>query len=209
MCGIIGYVGKEDATSHLLRGIKKLEYRGYDSVGMATFDGKLHIKKDVGEIDVVDKKVHFLDMPGHVGMAHSRWATHGGVTKENAHPHLSCDGKIAVVHNGIIENYQELRKDLEKKGCVFKSQTDTEVIAHFFERTDILKGIQLFLQKAKGTFAILLIAEGTMYALRRDSPLVLGVGKGENYLASDIFAFSDKTNKAIFFDNDEFAVIGA
>ena len=214
MCGIIGYVGKEKAASHLLKGIKKLEYRGYDSVGMVTFDDGFHVKKDVGEVDIVDKKVHFLELPGIMGISHSRWATHGGVTKENAHPHLSCDGRVVIVHNGIIENYLEMKKELEKKGCVFKSQTDSEVVAHFIEHR-LEKNIAIndiitdFIATAQGTFAILFMVKGDhhIYALRRDSPLVLGVGKNENYLGSDIYAFSDKTNHAVFFENDEFAVV--
>ncbi len=217
MCGIYGYVGRGTAAPVLLEGIKKLEYRGYDSVGMGTLSERgFSVKKDIGAVEEVHKKVNFLDLPGTMGVVHTRWATHGGVTKENAHPHLSCGGKVLVVHNGIIENYAELKKDLEQKGCRFVSQTDSEVIPHYMERKmaegrEITEAIVDFLYEAKGTFAILLMVEGDdkIYALRRDSPLVLGIGKGEYYLASDIYPFSSLTNKAIFFDNDEWAIVDA
>lgn len=217
MCGIVGYAGKSEAAPVLLQGIKRLEYRGYDSMGMATQDNNIfHVKKDVGEVSAVQKKLNFLDLPGTMGIAHTRWATHGGVTQANAHPHLSCQGKVIAVHNGIIENYQELKKNLEKEGCIFASQTDTEVIPHYIERKlaagkDVPEAIADFIREAHGTFAILLMVAGDdkLYALRRDSPLVLGIGKGEYHLASDIYAFSGLTNRAIFFDNDEWAIVDA
>ena len=214
MCGIIGCVGKEKVALLLLRGIKRLEYRGYDSVGMATLDhGNITVLKDVGTVSDADKKLHFNRLPGVLGIAHTRWATTGKVTKQNAHPHESCDKKIAVVHNGIIENYEELKKGLLKKGHTFLSETDTEVIAHYFEeklKTKRMKEACVdFMKEIEGTFAILLIKndENNIYALRRDSPLVLGICEGKTILASDIYAFSDRTKKAIFFDNDEFAVV--
>ncbi|HLC74466.1 MAG TPA: glutamine--fructose-6-phosphate transaminase (isomerizing) [Candidatus Nanoarchaeia archaeon] len=215
MCGIYGYIGKRNAAPILLEGIKKLEYRGYDSVGMATqSNNQFYIKKDIGAVQEVHKKVNFLDMPGTMGIVHTRWSTHGGVTKANAHPHLSCKGKVVVIHNGIIENYEELKKDLQNKGCKFISETDSEVISHYFEQKlasgkEISEVVKDFIREAKGTFAILMMIKGDdkIYAMRRDSPLVLGIGNGENYIASDIYAFSDKTDKAIFFDNDEYAVI--
>src|SRR3989344_750963 len=215
MCGIYGYIGKRNAAPILLEGIKKLEYRGYDSVGMPTqSNNQFYIKKDIGAVQEVHKKVNFLDMPGTMGIVHTRWSTHGGVTKANAHPHLSCKGKVVVIHNGIIENYEELKKDLQNKGCKFISETDSEVISHYFEQKlasgkEISEVVKDFIREAKGTFAILMMIKGDdkIYAMRRDSPLVLGIGNGENYIASDIYAFSDKTDKAIFFDNDEYAVI--
>jgi glucosamine--fructose-6-phosphate aminotransferase (isomerizing) len=217
MCGIYGYVGRESAAPILLEGIKKLEYRGYDSVGMGTLSEKgFSVKKERGSVDEVHRNVNFLDLHGNMGIVHTRWATHGGVTQANAHPHLSCGNKVLVVHNGIIENYLELKKELEQKGCRFVSETDSEVIPHYMERKmaegrEVTEAIVDFLHEAKGTFAVLLMVEGDdkIYALRRDSPLVLGIGKGEYYLASDIYPFSQLTNKAIFFDNDEWAIVDA
>lgn len=132
MCGIFGFIGNEEANKFLLDGIKRLEYRGYDSVGMATiFENGIHLKKDKGNIDEVHKKHNFLSMKGNIGITHTRWSTHGKVNQENAHPHLSCDENIVLVHNGIIENYQELKEKLKNHN--FKSETDTEVIVHYIE----------------------------------------------------------------------------
>src|SRR3989344_2083744 len=216
MCGIYGYVGKRDAARILFEGIKKLEYRGYDSVGMATQSDKICVKKETGAVDEVHAKVNFLDMPGTMGIVHTRWATHGGVTRVNSHPHTSCKGTIVSIHNGIIENYEELKKELQKKGCIFVSQTDSEVVPHYIEQKltegkEIVEALRDFIADAHGTFAILLMVQGEdkIYALRRDSPLVLGIGKGENYIASDIYPFSHLTNKAIFFDDNELAIIDA
>ena len=134
MCGIVGYIGERKASPLLLEAIKKLEYRGYDSVGMACIDNKkIEIRKDIGKIKEVDQKVNFSSMLGFVGLAHSRWATHGGVTKENAHPHCNFEKNISIVHNGIIENYDELKKKLVEKGYKFCSDTDTEVIVHLID----------------------------------------------------------------------------
>jgi glucosamine--fructose-6-phosphate aminotransferase (isomerizing) len=205
VCGIIGIVANRDfPSSFLLERLKRLEYRGYDSYGY--YDSS-ELKKNIGEVAVVgDKKIS-------IGMAHTRWATHGGVTIENAHPHLSCDGNIVISHNGIIENFQQLKDALAKRGHAFISQTDSEVIAHYFEeglkKKDVKKVIIDFFKEAKGTFAVLIMIKGKeeIYALKRDSPLVLGICKDMNIMASDIYAFSDLTNKAVFFDNDEYAII--
>jgi len=205
MCGIIGIASRNEfPSSFLLERLKRLEYRGYDSYGY--YDSS-ELKKNIGEIAVVgEKKIS-------MGMAHTRWATHGGVTVENAHPHLSCDSNICVVHNGIIENFEEIKKELAEKGHRFASQTDSEVVAHYFEeelkKKDIKKVIIDFFNEAKGTFAILIMIKGKdeIYALKRDSPLVLGICKDMSLLASDIYGFSDLTDKAIFFDNDEFAIV--
>ena len=205
MCGIIGIASKKDFYSRfLLERLKRLEYRGYDSYGF--YDSK-DLEKYVGEIVVAG------DSKSRVGIAHTRWATHGGVTEVNAHPHISSDESIVIVHNGIIENFEEIKEELKKKGHKFVSQTDSEVVAHYFE--DKLKGRSIekaildFFGEVKGTFAILMMIKGKeeVYALKRDSPLVLGICKGMNMLASDIYAFSDLTDKAIFFENDEFAVV--
>jgi len=210
MCGIIGIIGKEQFSikSELLKRLKKLEYRGYDSSGFATPD---LVMKEVGQISTLINAAP--ESQTNIGIAHSRWATHGGVTKKNAHPHQSCDGNISIVHNGIIENYEDLKKSLIEKGHTFISETDTEVIAHYFEeklKQKEIKDIILdFILEVKGTFAILLIKKGDdkIYAIKRDSPLVLGICNEKVILASDIYAFSDETKKAIFFENDEFAII--
>lgn len=194
MCGIFGYIGpRNNAGSIVIKGLKNLEYRGYDSWGIALKreDGSLRIGKDVGKIGAV-KPEDFAEN-SHLAIAHSRWATHGGVTKENAHPHFGCDDRIAVVHNGIIENFQELREELKAKGHSFTSETDTEVIPHLIE--DFLKsGISLTeaVRKAckrfHGRYAILVMdkqSEG-LVAARTGSPLIVGVGKGEFFVASDI-----------------------
>src|SRR3989344_8371245 len=134
MCGIIAYIGHKKASEVLLKGIKALEYMGYDSVGIATIEGNaISVKKDVGKVDAANAKLDFLTLEGNMGIAHTRWSTHGGVTKENAHPHLDCSGTIAVVHNGIVENYDQIKKELIKKGHRFISQTDPEVGAHLIE----------------------------------------------------------------------------
>jgi len=205
MCGIVGIASRNEFPSVLLLDrLKRLEYRGYDSYGY--FDG-VRLKKSLGNIEV--------SAPGkaRIGIAHTRWATHGGVTMRNAHPHASCDGRIVIVHNGIIENFEDLRKSLVRQGHRFSSQTDSEVIAHYFEEGLKSKSIKVvikdFLKAFIGTFAVLVQIKGNdeIYAIKRDSPLVLGVANGKNIVASDIYAFSDMTNRAAFFENDEFAVI--
>jgi len=206
MCGIVGINSNEEFyVKDAIKRLKRLEYRGYDSFGYY-YGNKL--KKKIGHIDIPkteDKTKKII--------SHTRWATHGGVTDKNAHPHQSCDKKITIVHNGIINNYEELRDELKEKGHSFLSETDTEIIPHYFEEklktVDIKQACIDFVNDIKGEFAILVSINGdeNIYALRRDSPLVLGIGKNENIVASDIYAFSDITNKAIFFENNEFAVI--
>ncbi|HVP22467.1 MAG TPA: glutamine--fructose-6-phosphate transaminase (isomerizing) [Conexivisphaerales archaeon] len=216
MCGIIGFVGTEEATPILLEGLKRLEYRGYDSAGLVLVDGdSLRVVKEVGTVDKLVAAMTEVKLHGSIGMAHTRWATHGGVTRENAHPHLSCDGGVAVIHNGIIENFAELKAELEAEGHVFKSQTDTEVIPHLLERylkdgMDLATaGVELS-ETLKGQFAIVAVSSefpSSLLALRRKAPLMIGIGRGENIVASDALAFIDRTNKAIFMDDDTIAVV--
>ena len=208
MCGIIGIASRTEFPSRvLLERLKRLEYRGYDSFGF--YDSR-NLKKRVGGIDVEAAGRTTTRM----GIAHTRWATHGGVTERNAHPHVSCDGRVVIVHNGILENHEEMRKSLEKKGHRFVSETDSEVIAHFFEeglkRKPAEAVIADFFSATAGTFAVLATIKGReeIFALKRDSPLVLGTADGMNILASDIYAFSDTISRAAFFENDEFAVVG-
>lgn len=216
MCGIIGVIGdKNDVGEELFNGLKRLEYRGYDSVGIAVLkeNGEVDIRKDVGTVQEVGEKLGFKDVNGILGIGHTRWATTGAVTKFNAHPHASCNNDIIVVHNGIIENHLKIREKLEEEGHKFKSDTDSEVIAHYFEQKLKLKDFKDacidFLKDFVGTFAVLLIRkkEEKIYAIKRDSPLVLGICDDHFILSSDIYTFSNKTNKAIFFENDEFAII--
>jgi glucosamine--fructose-6-phosphate aminotransferase (isomerizing) len=216
LCGIIGFVGREEAAPILLEGLKRLEYRGYDSAGIVTVDGgTLKVVKEVGTVDKLVAAMAGVKLEGSVGLAHTRWATHGGVTRENAHPHLSCDGTVAVIHNGIIENFGNLKQTLEAKGHVFRSQTDTEVIPHLLE--DCIKegmdlptaGVELC-SLLKGQFAIVAVSTkfpSSLLAMRRKAPLMIGIGRGENIVASDALAFVDRTNRALFMDDDTVAVV--
>jgi glucosamine--fructose-6-phosphate aminotransferase (isomerizing) len=204
MCGIVGIVSKESILlSDAVDSLKRLEYRGYDSFGFATNSGV--IGKYVGEIE----RFQAPAIAANVICCHTRWATHGGVTEANAHPHSDCRDELFVVHNGIIGNFRELRNELESRGHLFKSETDTEVIAHFFEGKDIKETVPEFFKKVDGEFAILMIKKGEnrIYALKKGSPLVLGLSNGQRILASDIYAFSDRTSEAVFFNENEFAII--
>jgi len=214
MCGIVGYIGDKVAVPILLSGLKKLEYRGYDSAGIATISPEgIIIKKDVGKIDEVDKKVNFKDMKGNVGLAHTRWSTHGGVTKENAHPHCNCNKNIIIIHNGIIENYNDLKNDLQGDGCKFSSETDTEVLAHLISKNydgDLKKAVVKALKKVEGSYGLGVICKdnpGLLIAAKKESPLIIGVGKGENFIASDVPAILEYTKKVIYLDDGEIGVL--
>ncbi len=209
MCGIIGYKGNKNATEIVIEGLKRLEYRGYDSWGIATKNKEIDITKKVGKIG------DFFGTEGlkksKIAIAHTRWATHGKVTEKNAHPHASCDKKIAVVHNGIIENFQELKKELEKRHK-FLSETDTEIIPHLIEENmkfGFEEAVKKSLQRLEGNYAIVVIHqdEEKIIAARKGSPLVLGLGKDEFFIASDVPAFLKHTNKVIFLDDGEIAII--
>jgi glutamine---fructose-6-phosphate transaminase (isomerizing) len=215
MCGIIGFVGNEQAAPIVVQGLRKLEYRGYDSAGVVSgLNGSLHLKKGVGRIDDLVSLLRLSELPGNTAIAHTRWATHGGVTQENAHPHTDCAGKIAVVHNGIIENYHELRQILREKGHVFTSETDSEVIPHLIE--DYLKegrkleeAVRLVCQKIKGSYAFIVISvytPGQMFAIKKDNPLVIGVGKKGSFATSDILSLQD-CDGVIYLDDDELAIL--
>ncbi len=212
MCGIIGIVSAKEFSvkGSLLRSLKKLEYRGYDSCGFATSSGR--VLKKTGYIDNLSKD--FKDENTRLAISHTRWATHGGITEANAHPHFDNDRNVFIVHNGIIENAEALKEDLVRKGSRIISQTDSEIIAHYI--SDKLKmgrtpeeAMKDFINTARGTFAVLFFVKGKnrLYAMKRDSPLALGLCKDKFILASDIYAFSDETNRAIFFDDEEYAVI--
>jgi len=216
MCGIIGYIGDRRACEVIVKGLKRLEYRGYDSVGIVTEEnGKLYIKKGAGKIDEVVERLNLLDMPGKRGIGHTRWATHGVPNDINAHPQKDCAGKIALVHNGIIENFAELKKELLEKGHTFESDTDTEVIAHLIEEElksggSFEEALRRALLRLKGSFALGIIYTGEpdrLYFVRNESPLVLGIGDGEMFAASDVPAFLEYTNKVVFLDDMEYAVV--
>ncbi len=216
MCGIVGIALREGSAARLLvEGLRRLEYRGYDSAGIALVDGNsLTVLKGVGTIGELERKFSISSMPGSVGVGHTRWATHGGVTDWNAHPHVDCEGKIAVVHNGVIDNFAELRESLEERGHEFKSETDTEVVPHLFEEglaRDMppLKAFAWAISMLEGSYAIASILAGSKEILvaRRGSPLVLGVSDSGNMCASDIAAMLHFTNRYIPLNDGEIAVV--
>ncbi|MCD6538181.1 glutamine--fructose-6-phosphate transaminase (isomerizing) [Candidatus Bathyarchaeota archaeon] len=217
MCGIFGCISKDVKAAPVIHAaLKRLEYRGYDSVGIATIhDGKIYIKKDSGKIDDVHKLLNLNDMPGNLGIGHTRWATHGAPYQVNAHPHTDCKGEIAVVHNGIIENFSELRSELEDLGHEFKSKTDTEVIPHLIEENmkkglGLVEAVREALKAVRGSYAIAVISSSEpdkIVCARMESPLILGVGEGAIYCASDIPAFLPLTKRAVVIENGEIAVI--
>ena len=211
MCGIIGYNGFRDADKLIIECLKKLEYRGYDSAGISIIDKKQQIYKEVGEIKELEKNLP--ELKGTIGIGHTRWATHGGVTKDNAHPHLSTSKKIALAHNGIIENFVILRDQLKNKGYKFSSETDSEVIAHLIEDNyegNLEKAVSKALQKIQGYYAIVVSSvdePDKIIGARKDSPLVIGVGDNENFLASDITAFLKYTNRVIYLEDGELCIV--
>ena len=215
MCGIVGYTGSQAAAHILLEGLKKLEYRGYDSAGIAVLnDNLIAVSKVTGRIsNLCERTADGKNCPGTVGIGHTRWATHGAPTDTNAHPHMSNDGKFAVVHNGIIENYIALREELIQKGYRFESQTDTEVIVHLIEMYytgDLKKAVIKTSARLQGSYALGVVCTDEpekVYVAREASPLILGVGVGENYFASDVTALVSYTRNAIYMDDGEFAEI--
>ena len=215
MCGIVGYTGTQEAAPILLEGLKKLEYRGYDSAGIAVLnDNLIAVSKVTGRIaNLCERTADGKNCPGTVGIGHTRWATHGAPTDTNAHPHMSNDGKFAVVHNGIIENYIALREELMQKGYRFESQTDTEVVVHLIEMYydgDLKKAVIKTSARLQGSYALGVVCTDEpekVYVAREASPLILGVGVGENYFASDVTALVSYTRNAIYLDDGEFAEI--
>lgn len=209
MCGIVGYTGRRDAAQVIIEGLKKLEYRGYDSFGVATTTkAKISLEKHRGRIS--DNAISAPKLKGKTGIGHTRWATHGIPSDENAHPHTDCSGDIALVHNGIIENYSELRRQLVKSGHTFRSETDTEVIVHLIEAEytkcgDILAAVQTILPQLKGSYALLVIMKGEerIIAARQASPLVIGVGDQEYFIASDITPMLEYTEQVIFLEDGD------
>ena len=213
MCGIVGFTGARQAAPVLLGGLERLEYRGYDSAGIAVLhDGAIQVEKVSGRIAKLREKTQDGALvPGSAGIGHTRWATHGAPTDLNAHPHLSNDGRFAVVHNGIIENYLELRKELIRDGYVFQSETDTETIVHLLEKYydgDIKTAVMKTAARLEGSYALGIVCTDTpdaLYVVREASPLILGVGVGENYFASDVTALVSHTKNVIYLEDGEFA----
>ncbi len=213
MCGIVGYTGPQSASMPLIAGLKRLEYRGYDSAGIALgTSGKLFVEKKAGKLSNLESALDSSLPSVHSGIGHTRWATHGGPTDQNAHPHLDNEGKLAVIHNGIIENYTELRIALEAKGHKFSSQTDTESVAHLLSdlrkehNGDLSMAMRDAVKLLRGSFTLLAIhadKPDEIVGVRRNSPLVVGVGKGENFMASDVSAFIEYTKQAIELGQDE------
>ena len=207
MCGIVGCVVDKKAAPIIIDSIKKLEYRGYDSVGIATVTDSINVKKGSGKIKEVDDEIKLKDIDGNIGIAHVRWATHGNPTKENAHPHCDCKNKISIVHNGIIENYKE--------GHVFKSETDTEVIPHLIEKymdegLDLLKSVQKTVKRLIGSYALAVLSSDEpdrIIGARNESPLIVGVSDHGNYLASDVPAILNETKKVIYLEDKEIIVL--
>jgi glucosamine--fructose-6-phosphate aminotransferase (isomerizing) len=213
MCGIIGCALKNGSAAPILhKGLKRLEYRGYDSAGVATIHGgRIHVKKDSGKIDEIHIRLNLNDLPGSIGIAHTRWATHGAPSQVNAHPHIDCDGLVAVVHNGVIENFLELKEELIDRRHVFRSRTDTEVIAHLIEEgleagKGLLESAIAAVKRLKGSYALAIISprepDKIVFA-RNESPLIIGLGDGANFIASDVAAFIEYTRRVIFLDNGE------
>jgi glucosamine--fructose-6-phosphate aminotransferase (isomerizing) len=221
MCGIFGCVLKEGNAAPVIRSsLKRLEYRGYDSVGIATIsDGKIYLKKDQGKIDDVHKILNLDDLPGNIGIGHTRWATHGAPLKVNSHPHADCTGEIMVVHNGIIENFMELRTELQNLDHTFVSKTDTEVIPHLIEETlkenpklSFVDAVQESLKRLEGSYALAIISTkepDKIICARNESPLVLGINGNGVFCASDIPAFLPVTNKAVMVNNGELVILTA
>ncbi len=214
MCGIVGYVGSRPVVPIVLKGLAKLEYRGYDSAGIAVWqDGNLNIEKTAGRLTVLEERLQAHPLHGFIGMGQTRWATHGRPSDVNAHPHLDCTGKIAVIHNGIIENYMELKEMLIAEGHVFKSQTDTEVVPHLIEKHyngDLEATVRKVLHIVEGSYALTIMhadEPDKVIGARKDSPLIAGIGEGENFIASDIPAILEHTRKVIVLNHGEMVII--
>ena len=213
MCGIIGYIGDQQASPFLIDGLRRLEYRGYDSSGIAVKNGEISVHKRIGKVADLESVIP-KNIEGTCGIAHTRWATHGGVTDANAHPHCSVDGKIALVHNGIIENARALRNRLEKEGTKLLSETDSEALVHLIHRemasgAKPLTAVRRTLKRARGTWGICVIFEehDMIICARNGSPLVIGIGEGENWIASDTLPLQTLTQQVIRLEDGDLAVV--
>jgi glucosamine--fructose-6-phosphate aminotransferase (isomerizing) len=218
MCGIVGYIGPREAYPIIITGLKRQEYRGYDSTGVAILNGGLHVHKKKGKVAELEETLIGKQVSAHVGIGHTRWATHGEPSDCNAHPHVSASGKLAMIHNGIIENYAQLKRELTNKGYTFKSDTDTEVLLNFIEeikknnQCTLDEAVRIALKRVSGAYVILLLDEddpGTIIAARNGSPLVIGIGKGEHFLGSDATPMLEYTKEVVYVNDYEVAIVKA
>lgn len=218
MCGIVAYIGPKEAYPVILKGLKRLEYRGYDSSGVALLNSGLKVYKKKGKVAELEESLMGKDVHAHIGIGHTRWATHGEPSDRNAHPHTSANGKLAMIHNGIIENYSQLKNELQKKGYVFESDTDTEVLLKFIEdiqvnnECSLEEAVRIALKRVTGAYVIVLIDQenpDTLIAARKGSPLVIGIGKGEHFLASDASPIIEYTKEVVYVNDYELAIIRA
>ena len=216
MCGIVGYTGPREAYPIIIKGLQRLEYRGYDSTGVALLNGGLHVYKKKGKVAELADKLVGENLHAHIGIGHTRWATHGEPSDRNAHPHTSASGKLAMIHNGIIENYAQLKQELINKGYSFKSDTDTEVLLNFIEeikknnQCGLEEALRVALKRVSGAYVILLIDEDdpeTIIAARKGSPLVIGIGKGEHFLGSDASPMLEYTKEVVYVNDYELAIV--
>ncbi|HYC39097.1 MAG TPA: glutamine--fructose-6-phosphate transaminase (isomerizing) [Chitinophagaceae bacterium] len=216
MCGIVGYTGPREAYPIIMKGLKRLEYRGYDSAGIALQNGGLKVFKKKGKVAELEEAIMGRDLRAHVGIGHTRWATHGEPSDRNAHPHVSASGKLAMIHNGIIENYSQLKKELENRGYRFTSDTDTEVLLNFIEeireknKCDLEEAVRIALKRVSGAYVILLLDQerpDTIIAARKGSPLVIGVGRNEHFLGSDASPMLEYTREVVYVNDYELAIV--
>ena len=216
MCGIVGYIGFRPAYPILINGLKRLEYRGYDSAGIALLNGGIRLYKAKGKVKNLEDLVEGCDISGTVGIAHTRWATHGAPNDINAHPHLSPSGKLALIHNGIIENYASIKQELIQRGYYFKSNTDTEVLVYLIEdimvneNVDLVTAVQMTLQTVVGAYAIAIVSQDdpdTIVAARKSSPLLIGIGKDEFFVASDATPIIEYTKEVVYLGDEEIAIL--
>jgi glutamine---fructose-6-phosphate transaminase (isomerizing) len=218
MCGIVGYIGPREAYPIIITGLKRQEYRGYDSTGVAILNGGLHVHKKKGKVAELEQTLLGKPLSAHIGIGHTRWATHGEPSDCNAHPHVSASGKLAMIHNGIIENYAQLKRELSNKGYTFKSETDTEVLLNFIEeiktknQCSLEEAVRIALKRVSGAYVILLLDEDdpeTIIAARKGSPLVIGIGKGEHFLGSDATPMLEYTKEVVYVNDYEVAIVRA
>ena len=212
MCGIIGYLGPQNPVEVIFEGLKKLEYRGYDSAGIALIQNQnFEVRRSQGKLSELGRLLSKNPLVGQIGIGHTRWATHGRPSETNAHPHLA--GRIALVHNGIIENYLDLKKQLLNDGCQFSSETDSEIVAHLINKyikgRDLVKAVQMAQEKIRGSYALVVLDSQNpdrIVAVRKECPLIVGIGEGEFFIASDVLAFLHHTSRVIYLEDGEMAV---
>src|SRR6476646_1580515 len=216
MCGIVAYIGPREAYPIILKGLKRLEYRGYDSAGISLLNSGLKVYKKKGKVADLEETLQAKDLHAHIGIGHTRWATHGEPSDRNAHPHKSASGRLAMIHNGIIENFGQLKQELLNKGYKFESDTDTEVLLNFIEeikknsKCDLEEAVRIALKRVAGAYVILLLDDehpDTIIAARKGSPLVIGIGKGEHFLGSDATPMLEYTKEVVYVNDYELAIV--